>query len=539
MGAKISVEIVGNADDLSKAFKKAQGDAQNFGAKMNSTIGKLGKAGAFGAAAVGVAGLTAAVKIGIDEWSESQRVMAQSEAVIKSTGGAANITAQQMSDLATSLMRKSGVDDEAIQSGENLLATFTKVRNEVGQGNDVFNQATAAALDMSVAMGKDMTSSATLVGKALNDPIAGLSSLRRVGVQFTDSQKEAIKAMVEAGDTMGAQKTILKELEVQFGGSAEAAGRTLPGQLAIARESFNNFAGEIVAKVVPSLERFGNWIRENWPQIRQAIQNAWQAIKPTFVAFGEIVDSLSDTFKKHEELIKDVLQRIQTAVKLAFSNLAATFKIIAALIRGDWGEAWDGIKTIASNTLKGIENALGLARDIYGRLAKAMGQAIIDGLLAMVNGIKSAALAIGNAIVDGISAGLSALAGALERLLKAPLNAVISAWNSLGVPGFGLHINIPGPVPDVDFSWPGISLPDIPHLAKGGIVTRPTLAMIGERGPEAVVPLGRMRQGVTVNVHVGQLLGGSAQEIARTLAPALVDAINNEQRVGRLRIAGT
>jgi len=101
---------------------------------------------------------------------EQQKVVAQTNAVLKSTGGIANVTAKEMGRLSEQLMRKSGVDDEAIQSGQNLLLTFTKIRNETGKNNDIFDQATKATLDLSVAMGKDMSSSAILVGKALNDP---------------------------------------------------------------------------------------------------------------------------------------------------------------------------------------------------------------------------------------------------------------------------------------------------------------------------------------------------------------------------------
>lgn len=87
-------------------------------------------------------------------------------------------------------MRQSGTDDELIQSGANLLLTFTNIRNEVGKSNKIFDQATQAALDVSVAFGKDMTSSSILVGKALNDPTKGVSSLTRVGVSFTAAQKD-------------------------------------------------------------------------------------------------------------------------------------------------------------------------------------------------------------------------------------------------------------------------------------------------------------------------------------------------------------
>jgi hypothetical protein len=109
--------------------------------------------------------------------------------------------------------------------------------------------------NLSVAMGKDLNSSAILVGKALNDPVKGVGALSRAGVQFTASQKDTIKALVDSGNVMGAQKLILKELETQFGGSAKAAGQTLPGQLNILKETFRNTAADLVAVFIPTLSR--------------------------------------------------------------------------------------------------------------------------------------------------------------------------------------------------------------------------------------------------------------------------------------------
>jgi hypothetical protein len=62
--------------------------------------------------------------------------------VLKSTGGAANVTAAPHRRPRDRDQQQVGIDDEEIQSGENLLLTFTNVRNEVGKGNDIFDQAT-------------------------------------------------------------------------------------------------------------------------------------------------------------------------------------------------------------------------------------------------------------------------------------------------------------------------------------------------------------------------------------------------------------
>lgn len=146
-----------------------------------------------------------------------------SASIIESTGGAAQITSAQLDDLNKTLSIKTGIDDELIRSGQNVLLTFTNIKNEVGEGNQVFDQASGIILDMATVFGGDATSAATQLGKALNDPIAGIGSLSRVGVQFTEQQKEQIKTLVESGDTLSAQKIILGELETQVGGTAEAS----------------------------------------------------------------------------------------------------------------------------------------------------------------------------------------------------------------------------------------------------------------------------------------------------------------------------
>jgi phage-related protein len=253
--ARLEAILTANTRQFDRAMRDSETGMQKAGRGI-STAAKIA-----GAAIAG--GLAVAAKIGWDEFRQGQLVAAQTNAVLKSTGGIANVTAKQVDSLAASLMKKSGVDDEAIQSGANMLLTFTKIRNETGRGRDIFNQATKATLDLSVAMGKDMQSSAVLVGKALNDPVRGLTALRRVGVSFTKAQQDQIKSLVESGKTMQAQKMILGELRTEFGGSAEAAGKTLPGQLRILRETFNNLAGDIVGNLVPKLVAVVGFFREH------------------------------------------------------------------------------------------------------------------------------------------------------------------------------------------------------------------------------------------------------------------------------------
>ena len=261
--------------------------------KLNTAGGKLrafGKIAAVAAGAAALGGLVKTLQVGTAEFMEQQKVAAQTGAVLKSTGSIANVTAEQMEKLSGALMKKSGVDDEAIQSGQNLLLTFTKIRNETGRGNDIFDQATVAMLDLSVAMGKDLNSSAILVGKALNDPVRGATALTRAGIQLTEQQKNQIERFVESGRVMEAQKIILQELTTQFGGSAEAAGKTLPGQLNILKQTFSNLAGELAGRFLPGVARAATALTEFLLKFAAA---------PTLKAKVELITgSISDVFAR-------------------------------------------------------------------------------------------------------------------------------------------------------------------------------------------------------------------------------------------------
>ena len=98
-------------------------------------------------------------------------------------------------------------------------------QNEAKIGKDIFPEATKTMLDMSTALGQDLKSSAIQLGKALQDPILGITALRRVGVNFNNAQKETVKRLVESGQMMKAQKFILAELRTEFCNSSKKKGK--------------------------------------------------------------------------------------------------------------------------------------------------------------------------------------------------------------------------------------------------------------------------------------------------------------------------
>jgi phage-related protein len=303
LGSQVAREFTGVERQADKSGKSA---GKRLGAHIGGGISSGIKAG--GAALAGlVAGreIVGFLKDANAEARDSQKVGARTTAIIKATGGAAKVSSTQVGDLATSISNKAGVDDEAIQSGANLLLTFKNVRNEAGKGGKIFDRATQAATDLSAAGFGSITSASKQLGKALNDPVKGLSSLSRAGVQFTKQQKAQVTALVQGGDAQAAaamglvdsagdynallkinkgdskktydqvtkdltkaqkkqfefysegghqleaQKIVLKEVEGQVGGVA-AASATAGEKLSVA---FGNFKEQIGTALLPVIDK--------------------------------------------------------------------------------------------------------------------------------------------------------------------------------------------------------------------------------------------------------------------------------------------
>lgn len=226
LGIKVTTQGVTASTKELDRLSVASGGAAKAAGSVGKAFAALG-----GGLLVG-RGLAAIINATI----EAEQAQAQLAAVLRSTGGAAGLNAVQLNAMADALQAVTTFDDEAITGAQSLLLTFTKI------GKDVFPDATEAVLDMSQALGQDLKSSATQLGKALNDPVQGVTALQRVGVTFSKEQKKVIETLVETGRAADAQRLILKELQTEFGGSARAARDTLGG----AFKALQNAAGNLL-----------------------------------------------------------------------------------------------------------------------------------------------------------------------------------------------------------------------------------------------------------------------------------------------------
>jgi len=270
-------------------------------AKLQTSMSSLGRN--FAVAGIAITAAFAAIGRSVADAAESQKVFAQTEAVLKSMGTTANGTATDLANMASALQKTTAFSDEAILAGANLLLTFKNIQNQAGAGNDIFDQTATLMLDVARAMGTSASGEAIRLGKALNDPVKGISALTRVGIQFTDQQKAQIKALAESGDLMGAQKIILAELQQQFGGSAAAYAGTFAGQVESLNNDLNDLSEEIGFMVMPAIKgmvtEFRNLIPVIGAQLKAAIESVdWKALTQSVIDITRFLSQNGATIAK-------------------------------------------------------------------------------------------------------------------------------------------------------------------------------------------------------------------------------------------------
>lgn len=513
MARKIEIQIVGDADSFHKALGKATSTSSKLGNVMGSALKVGAVAGAAGLAAVGFAAAR-----GLSDLMESQKVSAQTGAVLKSTGAAAGVTAKQVGNLANKISAYSGIDDEAVQAGENMLLTFTNIRNEAGKGNDIFNQSTKILADMSTAMGTDMKSSSIQLGKALNDPVKGITALTRVGVTFNEGQKKQIASMVKAGNTAGAQKVILKELNKEFGGSAKAAGDTLPGQLKKLSNAFDNAASAVIARLLPPVTRLITWATPLIISGMAAVDKIFARLAPTI---GRVADQVSGA-------ASGAFPAIVRALRAIWHVVQADVVPIVVRLKGVFQQSVTAIAKVLQAhgpELQRIFSRLGAVVKAVGTVAIPILRIAFVVILPRAIGILISAIDKVTGVIEGI-AGFVRRAGSKLHSWADTIGEVAGKIHDAFQPVISVLEAIIGKiqwlidhVPDIpSFDLPGV---DIPGLAVGGPAMAHHSYVVGERGPEILTMGSRggyvhsnaasqaMAGGGSSDVHVTVLLDGS------------------------------
>lgn len=329
------------AFSLGELYWKITGDTSGIDKSLDKTYSKVGKTatgftklGGIVKKALTFAAVTYAVKKVYDlgkaivvNSGQAQRNLDQLNQVIKSTGGVAGVTSEELQKMAQDLSEVTEFEDDAIIKSQALMLTFTKI------GKDVFPDATEAVLNLSAALGQDLQASTVQVGKALNDPIQGITALRRVGVQLSAAQEEQIRNFVALNDVASAQKIILGELSTQFGGTAKAVFANNPAMMfAKAQQQVGNILEKVgdehkdeflalgKAMVVAAMD--GAILSKNLSLIGEGLGAATKQITKYILA-TETLDATND-IKKSGKNIKELTDQYKDASSSARQLIAST-----------------------------------------------------------------------------------------------------------------------------------------------------------------------------------------------------------------------
>jgi hypothetical protein len=477
---------------------------------LDSLAGKLGRTGknltiglttpliAAGAAFAGLA-------------ADAEKSQAKLKSVFDSTGAAAFTSIEALQEHQKALAEATTFDDDAVAEAQAALLRFGTIAGEQ------FTGATEAAADLAAFMETDIASAADQLGRALADPEKGMDRLRRSGIILSDEQRELVRSFTEVGDVASAQQVILDAISASLGNVAEDIAATDAGKLQQAMVQLGEAGEALGTFILPVFASVAGFLKD----MAVGFQQLDPAIQQFIVIVGGIAVVLGPVLLLISAMIP-AIAAIGVAIGLILSPiglLTVAVVGIAVLIAAKWDEIvyWTGQ---LGNALNNIFGAIGQAFEDLGTWIGDVWDNITGVFGDAVDAIGDAGKKMWEPVKDGFG---SAIDG-----VKGIWNAFVRFWN-------GIQIS----VPSVDIPLVGrvggftIGLPDLPYLAEGGIVTAPTLAVIGERGPEAVVPLDKGYGTHETHIHLtysGEMPDEPEDLVAllRQVAP-FVD--------GRLRVA--
>lgn len=280
----------------------------------------------------------------------------------------------------------------------------------------------------------------------------------------------------------------------------------------------------VLAAVVPFVQsevnQITNWWINNLPLIQRTVTTVMNAVQAVTTFVLNIVHGLWQTFGA------TIVGLVQTDWQLIQLVIQVAMELIGQIITF----AWQVIEVVVDTYIHEVLDLITLVMDVITGNWQGAWDTVQDML-------STAWTAMGNIVKDGVN------------LIIGFINDLIGAWDAitLSIPGFSItlpSINVPGvgTVGGGSLSWSGFhesatQIPQIPALAAGGIVTSPTLALIGEAGPEAVVPLssgGGGAPNLTINVNVANSTvtnKAAMRELTDEITKAILAKYNTMRRV--------
>jgi len=331
------VTIGAKTASFDKALGKSMRNLQNFGRSTQ----RLGQQISMRVTApLAIMGATS-----VRAFQIQAKAIAQVEAGLRSTGGQVGYTSQQLQKMASDLQKTTLFGDEQIlKDATAQLLTFTNISGEQ------FARTQQAALDLATRLDGDLKGASIQLGKALNDPVANLSALSRSGIQFSEEQKEVIKALAESGRLAEAQTLILDELNKQYGGSAEAAAKADGGITQLAN-AFGDLQEVIGQTLMPIITPLVNKLRE----IIERMQGASEHTKRMAVVIGLAASAIGPLLFVLPQFARGI-KLVTSAVKIMNGTLAASPWGLIAVAVAAVGVAMYGLYDASTDADRQVAN---------------------------------------------------------------------------------------------------------------------------------------------------------------------------------------
>jgi hypothetical protein len=323
------VTLTAQTSNFQRGMRKAGDSVDKFG-KLALGIGGLGVTAILSGIAALANFIPDVVAMG-EEARKADRKLRQLADTSGVFGKYAREGTTRMQEFAEATMMKVGVDDEVIKSAQGILLTFKAVAKSANLTGDIFDRATVAAADLAAAGFGDIEGNAKQLGKALQDPLKGLTALTRSGVTFTQAEKKKIRALVEANDLYAAQGLIMKAVESQVGGTAEAAVSDWD-KVKLKFEDLQEQIGTALLPAVDTLgQKFADWLES--PEGKQALEDFVQKFEDfsTWITSEDGQATIEDLVDSIETLlgfligVADVLETVHGWFKKVGED-AATFR---------------------------------------------------------------------------------------------------------------------------------------------------------------------------------------------------------------------
>lgn len=370
--------------------------------------------------------VTGAIKQCTAAYAEAEKVSKRVEAVWANVGQATGKTAQQINEYAEAMEKVTYFSGEAVKQAALVLAATESLTE------DGFQRALDASADLAAALGEDITSAASTLAKAMEDPEAALNRLKTIGVTFTEDEKKLIKELSDANEQYKAQELILDKVEQKYKGVAQAINATPVGTLDNIRDTIQdikeNLGGAIMDSLSPVLEsiygwltRISAWIAEmststrvitnlqngstdltgfNVSELELALRSVNDALKssnPEFKAHAASYEKYAQILQKEIEYRKTLSSEIKPVVTGGLEKSDASTEITLAAFLKSYGSSSASYQARLLEAQKAQAEAF---RDALEAASTADASQMLSD--AGYTGSKTSAVGVLNEIIDAI-----------------------------------------------------------------------------------------------------------------------------------------